>query len=96
MSSAPVSEPEAESRELRRVLDEELHRLPEKYRAPLILCYLEGKTNEEAARLLGWPSGSMSHRLARGRELLRHRLQNQTGRDNYLFAEYFSGRILPA
>lgn len=73
--SAPNGESELESKELRRILDEELSRLPEKYRAPLILCYLEGKTNEEAAHVLGWPSGSMSHRLARGRELLRERLQ---------------------
>lgn len=58
-------------------LDEEMVALPEKYRAPLVLCYLEGLTNEDAARRLGWPPGSMSYRLARGRELLRRRL---TGR----------------
>jgi RNA polymerase sigma factor (sigma-70 family) len=60
--------------DVREVLDEELAYLPSKYRAPLVLCYLEGMTNEEAARKLGWPVGSMSYRLARGRELLRSRL----------------------
>jgi len=60
--------------ELRAVIDEEMVALPEKYRAPLVLCYLEGLTNEDAARRLGWPTGSMSYRLARGRELLRRRL----------------------
>jgi RNA polymerase sigma factor (sigma-70 family) len=61
-------------REVRLVLDEELNRLPEKYRAPLILCYLEGLTQDEAAHQLGWPRGVLRGRLDRGRERLRARL----------------------
>jgi RNA polymerase sigma factor (sigma-70 family) len=75
--TATQSEPNTAWPELREILDRELFQLPEKYRAPLVLCYLEGKTNEEAARLLGWPIGSMSARLARGRELLRDRLSGR-------------------
>jgi RNA polymerase sigma factor (sigma-70 family) len=61
-------------REVDAVLDEELCRLPAKYRETLILCYLQGKTNEQAAVQLGWPAGSMSRHLTRARELLHDRL----------------------
>ena len=57
--------------DLERVLHEEIERLPERYRAPLVLCDLEGCTHEQAARHLGWPVGTVKSRQARGRERLR-------------------------
>ena len=56
------------------LLHEELERLPEKYRAPILLCYFEGLTNEQAAAQLSWPLGTVQTRLARGRDQLRDRL----------------------
>jgi RNA polymerase sigma factor (sigma-70 family) len=61
-------------RDLRPILHEEVGRLPERYRLPFVLCYLEGKTNEEAADLLGLPRGTVLSRLSRARERLRGRL----------------------
>jgi RNA polymerase sigma factor (sigma-70 family) len=61
-------------RDLRAVLDEELGRLAQVYRVPLVLFYLEGKTTEELAQQLGCPKGTVLSRLARGRDRLRERL----------------------
>ena len=59
---------------LRTVVHEEVGRLPERNRAAVVLCLLEGMTPEQAARHLGWPVGTVHSRLARGRERLRGRL----------------------
>jgi RNA polymerase sigma factor (sigma-70 family) len=60
--------------ELLAIFDEEIERLPERYRLPIVLCYLEGRTHKEAAGQLGWTAGSVKGRLERGRELLHRRL----------------------
>ncbi len=64
-------------RELRAVLLEELGQVPEQYRAPLVLCGLEEKSLDEAARLLGWSRGAVKGKLERGRRLLRARLRRR-------------------
>jgi RNA polymerase sigma factor (sigma-70 family) len=63
--------------ELRAALDEEVGSLPEKYRAPVVLCYLEGKTQAQAARELGCPKTSLSSRLSHACTLLRRRLSRR-------------------
>ncbi len=65
---------EITGRELLAVLDEEMSRLPEKYRGPLVLCCLEGHCGEEAARQLGCSLRTLRRRLVQGRQLLHHRL----------------------
>jgi RNA polymerase sigma factor (sigma-70 family) len=65
---------EGETAECGELLHAELARLPERFRAPILLCDLQGVAYEEAARLLGCPVGTVKSRLARGRERLRVRL----------------------
>ena len=60
--------------ELRPILHDEVGRLPEKYRAPIVLCYFEGRSHEEAARQLEWPVGTVKGRLSRARDILQSRL----------------------
>ncbi len=66
--------PDGPDAEVRSLLDEEVSRLPDKYRAAVVLCYLQGKTNTEAARELGCPRGTIDSRLAWARQRLRQRL----------------------
>jgi RNA polymerase sigma factor (sigma-70 family) len=60
--------------DLTHLVDQELSRLPEKYRVAIVLCDLEGRTRKEVGKQLGWPEGSVSTRLSRGRAMLAKRL----------------------
>ncbi len=65
---------DAERRELAAIVDEEVTRLPSTLRAPVVLCYLEGMSHDEAASRLRWPVGTVRSRMSRARDVLRHRL----------------------
>ncbi len=73
--AAPAADPD--SGELLLVLDEELGRLPAKYREAIVLCDLEGLTHDAAARKLGCPTGTIESRLWRGRQRLKARLTSR-------------------
>jgi RNA polymerase sigma factor (sigma-70 family) len=84
-------------RELRVILHEELHRLPEKYRAPLLLCYWEGKTRDEAADQLGMTGNAFKKYLERARNLLGSRLARRgLAPSAALFATLFSDHVARA
>jgi RNA polymerase sigma factor (sigma-70 family) len=85
--AAPASVSDTES-DWRAVLDEEIHRLPARYRLPLVLCDLEGKTSEEAGKQLAIPAGTVRRRLAHIRDRLRQRLTRR--------GVHFSSAALPA
>src|SRR5262249_20892093 len=70
---------ELTGRELLTVLDEEVQKLPERYRSAVVLCYLEGQTRDQAAQRLGWSLSTLQRRLEAARELLRKRLTRRGG-----------------
>jgi RNA polymerase sigma factor (sigma-70 family) len=77
LSDFPQPDQDVTWAEVRQLLDEELTRLPERLRQPLILCYLQGKTRDEAAEELGWSASTFRGRLERGRQRLRWRLERR-------------------
>ena len=66
-----------ERAETAAAVHQEISRLPEKYRAPIVLCYMEGLTHDEAAASFSWPVGTVRSRLSRGRDRLRGRLSRR-------------------
>jgi RNA polymerase sigma-70 factor (ECF subfamily) len=91
----PIADPADEVlwRDLRPVLDEEVNRLPEKYRAPVVLCYLGGRSYADAARELGCSKGTIALRLEKARDRLRRRLtRHGIVLSVGVFAALFAGR----
>ena len=72
IDSARVDSPPLD--DVAMILDNELLRLPESLRVPVVLCYLEGLTHDQAAQRLGWPVGTVRSRMSRARDLLQRRL----------------------
>jgi RNA polymerase sigma factor (sigma-70 family) len=78
--AAPMPRPQGPDeiwQQLEPLLDGALQELPDKYRVPIVLCDLEGKTRRDVARQLGWAEGTVASRLARGRDLLARRLASR-------------------
>jgi RNA polymerase sigma factor (sigma-70 family) len=97
-SSTPPADPLAEisARELLCIVDEELDRLPEKYRLPILLCCVEGLSREEAARQLGWSCGEVKGRLERGRRRLADRLSRRGAAPGVLVLPAIADTAIPA
>jgi RNA polymerase sigma factor (sigma-70 family) len=97
----PVAAPQDREDDLLGLLDEELTRLPDKYRVAIVLCDLEGHTRRDAAKELGLPEGTLAGRLTRGRALLARRLARNGavlsgGSVAALLAENAARAVVPA
>jgi RNA polymerase sigma factor (sigma-70 family) len=93
----PATKPEAAWPELQPLLDQELSRLPARYRVPFVLCDLEGRTRKEVARQLRIPEGTLSSRLATARKRLADRLRRRgVSLSAAAFAAAFSHQVAVA
>lgn len=100
LQDVPGPQPPAHDEWL-ELLDREVNRLPDKYRLPIVLCDLEGKTRKQAARQLGWPEGTVATRLQHGRALVqkrlaRHGLPLSAGAITLVWVEAISAASVPA